>query len=71
MSNHRQSNSGLSASFPASAATPGCARTRHLSLRQTDEACLAVENLGGRRYAYRPGYPTPERAAHLGVSVKL
>jgi iron complex outermembrane receptor protein len=35
------------------------------------EAFLAVENLGGRHYAYRPGYPMPERAAQLGVSVKL
>jgi iron complex outermembrane receptor protein len=35
------------------------------------EGFAAVENLGGRAYAYRPGYPMPERALQLGVTVKL
>lgn len=35
------------------------------------EAFLALENLGGARYAYRPGYPMPGRSAQLGLSFKL
>lgn len=35
------------------------------------EAFVAMENLGDRAYAYRPGYPMPGRSAQLGVSFKL
>lgn len=35
------------------------------------EVYLAVENLGDRRYAYRPGYPMPGRAGQVGVNLSL
>lgn len=35
------------------------------------EVYLAVENLGDRRYAYRPGYPMPERSGQVGVNLSL
>jgi iron complex outermembrane receptor protein len=35
------------------------------------EVFAALENLGDRRYAVRPGYPLPGRSGQLGVSVGL
>ena len=35
------------------------------------EVFLAMENLGDRRYAYRPGYPMPGRSAQLGLNFSL
>lgn len=38
------------------------------TLGSQGEVFLAVENLGNRNYAYRPGYPMPGRWAQLGFS---
>ena len=35
------------------------------------EVFVALENLGDRRYAYRPGYPMPGRSGQLGVRFSL
>lgn len=35
------------------------------------EVFLALENLGDRRYAYRPGYPMPGRSGQLGLNLSL
>lgn len=35
------------------------------------EVYLALENLGDRRYAYRPGYPMPGRSGQVGVNLSL
>ena len=35
------------------------------------EVFVALENLGDRRYAVRPGYPLPGRSGQLGVLVGL
>lgn len=35
------------------------------------EAFVALENLGDRRYAYRPGYPMPARSAQVGLNVSF
>lgn len=40
-------------------------------LGRDGEVYLAVENLGDRRYAYRPGYTMPGRSGQLGVRVGL
>ena len=35
------------------------------------EAFVAIDNLGDRRYAYRPGYPMPGRAGQAGLKFSL
>jgi iron complex outermembrane recepter protein len=35
------------------------------------EVFVALENLGDRRYAYRPGYPMPGLSGQLGVNLSL
>lgn len=35
------------------------------------EVFVALENLGDRRYAYRPGYPMPGRSGQVGINLSL
>ncbi len=40
-------------------------------LGRNGEVFAALENLGNRRYAVRPGYPLPGRSGQLGLSISL
>ena len=35
------------------------------------EVFIALENLGDRRYAYRPGYPMPGLTGQIGLNYSL